>query len=842
MQEFIIKDNWFLLRAESCDEAKRKAYKIDIENETDGWISIKKMPAQVQDVITDYGEKDKLWLPGKVEEYKWIAESDWLYKTKFSIEHISNKRVFINFLGLDTVADIYLNGKLMLETSDMYIPHIVDVSDQLQEENLLVIHFHSPYEYIDSLKMPLEWEGKFPKHYLLRKMPHDYGTYLGPNPYFTRIGVFRDVIVEIYDSISIDYVDVNTKLSDDYQNAVIQISASGVSTQRDVKLKALLYDPNNTLISSQEKMSKVSSQYCIDFNFNISKPQLWWPRNAGNQNLYEVILHVYDQESNISIQSIRKQIGIRNISVDETLKFYINGRHIKLWGACIAPIDHTTLCWNQERVNTLLDMAEHSNMNTLRVWAECGPLEDEFYQEADRRGLVIWQDFWTNDMLPNSEYYKTIFEKEVTYQVKRLKHHACIALWCGGNESIMWHEVRDNKFDFIGFDILDEVFRNACSKYDSDRYYHINSPAFGKFPNDPANGDTHGYTSTMFVPGYKFPNFVSEDTRISAPPLKAIKRFFRKEDIWPAKYNPVFTHESEYIWPEEWNNYTAFFGWKKTGPIEKFYDVTDAQSLIYRLGAAEALYYKELIEKQRRGRPSYSKDDCRLSNGYLYWKLNDSWPQIYSSKIGYFLETYITYYVIKRAYEPVMISFDVTDHINCWIVNDSIKKIEGFLKIKLFNLENNSTKKELICSIKVDPGKSNMITRLEEFGQFTKTHILYAELIDGIGQKVARSNDIVDMERNIKFPDAKLTMEIINNEIVINTDKFAKCIHIDGISNNGDEFGWLFEDNYFDLLPFEEKHIKIITNHGIGRIFAKPYYSQYQTEVEYSQNCQKFSN
>jgi hypothetical protein len=337
-----------------------------------------------------------------------------------------------------------------------------------------------------------------------------------------------------------------------------------------------------------------------------------------------------------------------------------------------------------------------------------------------------------------------------------------------------------------------------------------------------------------FVPGYDFLNFASEDTRIAAPPLYSIKRFMKPEDIWPADYSPIYKHSDIYPYPKTWLRYTTGSSWKKTGPVELFYDATDAASLVFRLGMAEALYYQDVIERQRRGRYATDTSDHRRCGGYLVWKFNDSWPQIYSGKVDYFLEPYHVYYTLRRAYAPVMLSFDKGVYIYLWVVNDTPQTVTGTVRIQLFHLGRNVIRKEIVREVSIAPGRSKVIVRLDEAGiaSFRKEHILYANLTDQSGQIIAEAHCLGDIERRVTFPDARLNVKVRDGVLVIKSDKYAHSVTLEG-NANGDEFSWFFEDNYFELMPRQEKIVRVLGDHRRGLVTVKAWYSPHIAKVEW---------
>jgi hypothetical protein len=531
----------------------------------------------------------------------------------------------------------------------------------------------------------------------------------------------------------------------------------------------------------------------------------------------------------------RRTVGFRRVTMPEPLHFEVNGVPVRLWGGNWVSPDWVTTVWNPDKVERLFEIAENAHFNAFRVWGVVEAPHDDFYEQADRRGFLLWQDFTALPLLPD-EVSRAICREQAAHLIARLKHHPSILIWCGGNEAAMWNEC---EFGGPGGEWPGRVpaeldVGQVCEELDAARFYLPNSPYHGIDANDPKHWDTHGYTNVWYVPGYDDLVFASEDTRIAAPPLRSLKRFFAPGDLWPEDYSPAYTHGNEHPWPESWMRYTTSLSWRKTGPVEQFYDATSPAELVYRLGMAESLYYRDTIERQRRGRPAGEDADRRTCGGYLVWKYNDSWPQIYSGKVDYFLEPYIPYYAIRRAYAPLLLSFEVGAYVWLWAVNDTTTPVAGQVTIQLFHLHENAVKQEIVRQVQVGPGQSAVVVRLDQagIGTFHRDHVFHACLRDAEGRVIARAHALADIERRIVFPDARLDVQVVDGALVIAADRFARSVVLEGDAD-GDEFGWVFEDNWFDLLPAETKIVRVLGPHERGQITARAWYASHTTTVDW---------
>jgi hypothetical protein len=504
------------------------------------------------------------------------------------------------------------------------------------------------------------------------------------------------------------------------------------------------------------------------------------------------------------------QTGFRRIDSPEPYRFVVNGKRITLMGGNFGPLDMATLCWDRDRMNRLFDLAENAFFNVMRMWGETGPSDDHFYEECDRRGILVWRDLCNSGLIPEDGKYAAYRLREAEYQIPHLMAHPCVLVWCGNNESYLWASRKtlgDGRY--IGRRTMLKL-KEICRRFDPDRHFVESSPSLGAFPNDPRGGNTHGYTNMWFVPGYDYLRFATEDTRISAPGLKSLRRFMRPEEIWPEGSSLLHVYGKTLPWPDSWQFYTTSLGERKVGPIEEFYDADGPEALVYRLGAASGAHYRRAIETFRRGRPSDRQDEPRNGSGYLVWKFNDSWPEIYSAKVDYFLEPYMAYYYIRRAYAPLAVMFDIGSFVHAWVANDTPERFDGTLRVCLHDMQKGETIARTERAVSVEAGESKCIVRLDEFAQFDRGCVLSAELFDAMGDLAASATDFAEMERRLVFPDARLSLSFDGGELSIASDAFARCVELSGRSADGDPFGWVFEDNYFDLMPGAAKKVRLL--------------------------------
>jgi beta-mannosidase len=784
----------------------------------EGWLDAGLMPATVHDILLRLGKIEAPWLPYGTEKCFWVGQQDWVYAIRFSVEE-QGREAKLRFMGIENKVDVYLNGERLASHASK-LPLVVDVSGRLRAENVLVLHCHADFR-------PGQGERR------------DRGSYLGPNPAISSVGVFDQIFLETSEGHRFEEVVADAALNEALTRGTVTVDVAGVSRLDAVTLHVRLLDPDGACVGETTvPMAVMDGEFSGRGVLRINRPSLWWPRGYGDQPLYRAEVALVAQER---VQEIAyRTLGFRRTTMSEPLHFVVNGVPVFLRGGNWVTPNLMSDVWDTARVDRLFDLAENANFNAFRVWGPAEAPPNAFYEQADARGFLLWQDFTRLPMRSDSKSINACPEKARS-MIKRLKHHPSILSWCGCNEAAQWAHEDYNK-DFAdhgpwGGLAAAEAVGDVCKELDPARYYQPSSPYFGMNPNDPREGNTHGYTNMWFVPGYDYLNFASEDTRISAPVLHSLQRFMAPEDLWPEGYSTLYLHGNRRPFPATWMPYTCAESWKKTGPVEQFYDATDAGGLVHRLGMAESFYYQDTVQRQRRGRPAAEQSDRRCCGGYIVWKYNDSWPQVYSAKVDYFLEPKHVYYALRRAYAPLLLSFDFDTYLYLWAINDTREPVTGTVKVQLYHLDQNEFRKEIVHEITVPPGQSKVVVRLDQASirAFRKEHILFATLTDNSGQALARTNAFADIERRLTFPEAKLNVQVQQGMLVLTTDKFARCVTLTGDAQ-GDKFGWFFEDNYFDLLPGETKVVRILGQHAEGRITAKPWYSPHATNVEWKRS------
>lgn len=818
------------------------------------------MPRQVHEILLDH---DKIEHPAgldKARECLWVADKDWVYRTQFAApqEH-ADKKHYLVFHGLDTFVDIYLNGEHIAWNEDMFLPLRVEVTDTLQESNTLLLHFRSPQEYVKRQELDDRWSGMVAVNRLVRKPHEDYNSFNGAHPYYSTIGIFRDVELLSVDEVELTYLDIEPTVRKDLKEGQLRVNAELTGdAAAGAAVTVRLLDPSGTSLA-EETVS--AAQACggavARARFRIDEPQLWWPRGYGDQPLYRVEVAV-DVDGRPQDQADRA-FGFRYMKMNGEFDLRINHKQVKLWGVNLTPFEGLSHCTYPEKMRRTLDMAENANCVTIRAWGPGAPWPLEMFDEADRRGLLVWGEFFhTWGQYPDWDHFYEHCRREAEWYVKTLKHHPSIFMWCGGNEVYMGSEHMHKGRPLFSEELFEDIYARVCKSIDPQRYYHPNCPSFGRYANDPQYGDSHGYTHHFYISGDQYAAVLTENARTATPPMHSLKRMLGNEDLWPeGRRAPMYPRtkkeegwlqflgersieRGETILPKPWCKLTGGgdLPLGHIGPVEKYFELTDTpEGLVYRLGCGQSRFLTDCLERMRRGRPLSDPFGPRRSMGHYFWVFNSTWPKLGSHVVDYYLEPNMAYYALKRAYDPLQVSFEIGDNIVVWAVNDTPEDVHGTLVVQLRDADGPEVIEELTRRVTVPAGDSVPVTDLDEFGMMWRQNILFARLLDDEGNVLTRNHTWMtdEVHRTGPYPPAKLDLQLDGDVLEVRTDLFARCVELTG-NADGDEFGWFFEENYFDLIPGEVRRVRILGDHPAGEISAKAFFAPEATSIAWKRS------
>ena len=785
----------------------------------DEWLPAK-VPGTVHTDLMENGKIEDPFYRLNEHDVQWIDKADWEYKTTFETDEsvLRYDRVQLDFMGLDTYADVFVNGTQVLQTDNMFREWKADVKEVVKKgPNELRIVFHSPIKEgikkYDSqgFEIPVsdndlakigQVEDNKKVSIYTRKAGYHFGWDWGPR--LVTSGIWRPVYLNAWDKACIENLQiVQHEVSDEKATftAVFEIEA-------EKRSKATLSVLNNGTILASEKVQLEEGLNKYPVDFEIQNPQLWWANGLGEAHLYNITGELKTGQRTFSEET---RIGIRTLELvrekdEQGTSFYfkLNGHPVFMKGANIIPGDVFLPRVTEEKYRTTIETAKESNMNMLRVWGGGIYENDTFYDLCDENGILVWQDFmFACAMFPGDTAFLENVKQEAIDNIKRLRNHPSIALWCGNNEILAawyswgWKEKEEAKnkenADKIWqayADIFHKILPEMVEKYDPGRSYWGSSPSSGLgVPADLVNGDEHYWGVWWGKQPFETyathrARFMSEYGFQSFPELSTVKEYAEPEDF------DIFSDVMKSHQRSSIGNGTIEYYM-----LKEYKQPKDFESFLYVNHVLQAEGIKFGLEGHRRSMP--------FCMGSLYWQLNDCWPVASWSSTDFFQKWKALQYYVKKGFEPVLVSPYIDNpKFKVGIINDRLEKVNGQLNLKLMDFEGQVVwEKASLVEIQANSSGDYFNENRYEFlyRKNTRNLLFYAELVEN-GKLISRNIIFFRpfKELDVPHPNVEYTFEKKDAgfDIHLKTDKLAKNVYL----QIGNEKGF-FSDNYFDLLP-----------------------------------------
>ncbi len=732
------------------------------------------------------------------KDLQWIGEKEWIYTCTFLVEDslLEHDHVFIEFEGLDTYAEITLNGKPLLSANNMFRRWNADIKTLLRSgENTLEAMFLPPGPIEGEKRAALGYSLPGGDRVFTRKAAYHYGWDWGPR--LVTCGIWKPVKIIGWTGARItDMTARIMTLSEERARVQIEIF---VDPPHAPDAEVFLVDPVHGL----KYAGSSDSGGTFVFEFDISDPKLWWPNGLGDQPMYTFAAELSSEGTVMDTASL--SFGLRTIELvteqdeaGETFYFRVNGVPVFMKGANWIPMDSFLPRPGPGDYRRLLTAAKDANMNMLRVWGGGIYENDIFYELCDSLGILVWQDFmYACAMYPGDNKFLDNARVEAEENIRRLRHHPCLALWCGNNENDEgWHNwgwqpqySEDQRLEIWKAydDLFDVVLPEAVTIYDT-LCYHPSSPRFGRAdPRSMTEGDAHYWglwhdAEPFEILEEKVPRFMSEFGFQSLPSMKTIEMFTSPEErrldsaamLNHQKHPRGFALIRKYM--ERWYRVP-----------EKFEDYVYVSQLLQAEGMRIG------FEAQRRAMP--------YCMGTLYWQLNDCWPAISWSSIDFAGQWKALHYVAKRAFEPVLVSTAITNGmLDIYIVSDRLEEIGGWMTMKFAGFDGKVLWEKTIA-VKAPPNGSVKIFSfpIDEFLSGTaRFAVVFSAEFTCPGEKPPVAIHYFAHPKDMRLPDPAITFEIIPGNpgvtLELTSSFLAKNVflQLDGCH---------FSDNFFDILP-----------------------------------------
>lgn len=740
------------------------------------------------------------------KKVQWIENEDWDYQTTFNVSsnELKNQNIELVFEGLDTFSEIYLNGKLLQSTDNMFRKWTISVKQYLKiGGNILQVKFKSSVNEGKELAKKISFTMPESPRSFVRKAQYQFGWDWGPR--LVTAGIWKEVKLNFWNQAKLQNITIEQK------------NLTSRKAELNIKAEIVTEENGKYRISVNNKLLDIALKKgfnTVYIPYQIQNPKLWQPNGWGNPNLYDVKITLQKDKKNIDEKS--EKIGLRTVELiqekDEKGKsfyFKVNGKPMYAKGTNWIPGDSFSPRMTKEKYQKLIKDCKEANMNMIRVWGGGIYEDDEFYKACDENGILVWQDFmFAGSFYPADKNFQRNVEMEVKDQIERLQNHPSLALWCGNNEIdeaiVNWgyqKQFKYSKEDSLQVwkdykKIFHEIIPNAIQKYASrdKQIYWPSSPSIGWGHKESlTKGDSHYWgvwwgEQPFEIYNEKVPRFASEYGFQGMPSLETTKSMFSGNPDLNLQNGIIKAHEKHSRGWEIIENYMK----------RDYFVPKDFVKYNYVSQLLQARGMQIAIEAHRRAKP--------YNMGTLYWQLNDCWPVVSWSSIDYLGNWKALHYQVKRSFENLVILPEEKDEVlNFYIINDELKTFEN-VSLEFDILKFNGEKKGSAGAANSETLEANSILKfpfsLEEIIGDADRNEVFLHIMLKDEKVIAETNYFFAKPKDLKLPKPNIQIKKISaTEIEISTDVLAKDVYLMGDTH--------FSDNFFDLLPKTSKRIKL---------------------------------
>ena len=812
------------------------------------------VPGSIYSTLLNAGKMpDPYWRDNELEALK-LMEYDYVFTRTFDIEDNGADEILLICEGLDTLCDIQLNGEMIGYADNMHRLWELDITDHVKKTgNELKLTFFSPTKYIKEKQSEVFVDGSkecmrgFPH---IRKTHCMFGWDWGPR--LPDAGIWRDISIGYVSKGRLDsvYIRQNHKRQADGSGALFGSVVKDFNEKQgddssvlpdSVELDfEIYYEMNDDECDSYSMQIAVTAPCGTVYEsagepIEIVNPELWWPNGYGDQPLYGVKVTLRGEGKELDFWE--RRIGLRTMTISrekdewgESFAHNVNGIDIFAMGADYIPEDSIFSRITTAQKRSLLEDCVAANFNAIRIWGGGYYPGNDFYDICDELGLIVWQDFMFScavyELTPE---FEANIRAEMVDNVKRLRHHASLGLWCGNNELEQahydgWYEVTPKqRADYIK--MFEYIIPQILEEYDPETYYWPASASSGggfDDPNNPNRGDVHYWDVWHgFKPFSEYRKFhfryASEFGFQSFPDLKTIESFTLPEE------RNIFSRVMEM----HQRNIGA--NGKILGYMSMMYRYpNEFEHLLYasQLLQADAIRYGVEHWRRNRGR-------CM---GAIYWQLNDIWPVASWASLDYFGRWKALHYYAKRFFAPIMISChetaEMTERPFCVLEPEPIKKAA---KLSVANETMNDVPGTVRWALRdpsatiIKSGKERISVKALsslwlpefDFSDCDELSCYFSYELEVAGEIVSSGTVLFCAPKHYNFVDPELSVKRDGKFITVSAKAYAKSVEI---YSNDDDF--VLSDNYFDInansvtveiVRGDPKNLKVRSVYDIGR-------------------------
>lgn len=729
---------------------------------------------------------------------------DYVFTRTFDVDEelLAQQHIVLVCEGLDTLAEISINGTFLAKTDNMHRTWKFQAKKLLHPgKNEIQIVFRSVLRFIEDYPYEAHKKinyipcGSMKGNQLLRKAHSMFGWDWGPQT--IDAGIFRDIYLQGYSHARIEDIRIHQQHA---KNVSVQTSITLSESVPGQKLCVELSEDGADK-PLQTKLCKTNADGVAAVDFVIENPKLWWPNDYGDQPLYIVRTTLLDEDGT-SLESITRRIGLRTLTISQEkdewgneFAFCVNGVKIFTRGGNYIPDDCLYTRITEKKLDYILESCRRAHFNCVRVWGGGYYPSDAFYDLCDEKGLIVWQDLmYACNVYDVTDAFAENCRQETYDNVRRLRHHASLGLWCGNNEiESAWDHWGDFqketpylRADYIR--LFEEVLPKAVQEADGETFYWHSSPSSGGCfdnPDDANRGDTHYWDvwhgQKPFTDYRKyFFRFCSEFGFQSFPCAKTVNSFTLEDD------RNIFSRVMESHQKNDAANGKMLYYLSENLRYPK-----DLTHLLYASQVLQGMAIKYGVDHWRRNRGR-----CM---GTLYWQINDDWPAPSWSSIDYFGRWKALHYMAQKFYAPHAVSMTLEDHrCHVYFSNESFETTEYSLTLSIRDLSGNVL--ETYETKGNSPAFSAIETAVVDICSWEdqKDDVFLEAVIHTKDQKVLK-----DVETLVPYKYLNLKNPVISTEAEETNDAFILHISSDCfapfVALYFDDADVIFSDNFFHL-------------------------------------------
>ena len=791
------------------------------------------VPGDVTVALSNAGKLPKdLFYRENLKEAKWVEKKFWWYETEFTLPEKPENKLALVFNGLDLFATVYLNGEKIGETNNAFKPFRFDISDVVKcGKNVIHVEFAPTRAAVEKLhkKFPQYWSLFTPGRSLVRHAQCQFGWDWAPVA--LALGIWQDVYLEESDGAKIEDLVVEAQLDGD---CCVRMTLPLLEQQELPKgvplnnippyyatgtLHAGIYYNGKLVAEDSVKTNGVHNFICL----KVRNPKWWWPNGMGRQELYECRVTLIDEKGKIQ-DTMSRTFGFRSVKIEEkkvetdriSFTFLINGERTFIKGANWVPAHCFPGVTRKADYEYFVSRAQQANYNMLRIWGGGIYEKDWFYDECDRRGIMVWQDFANACAEPpddNQVFLRNMIE-EAEYQVKRLRNHPSVACWCGGNESSNSHRYEPEQ---PGRYLSRYYYRGVVGDLSPFTPY-IPGSSHGKsdFGQIQTSGETHWSmwprkTETTYGSYRERLKLVrtvfNGEICLQGPsPLESQLKFLDKADIWPPNKTVDFHVMNHPALPEVHPRFV-------TSQIKM------AEQIIGECDSAESFTRNAMMghAEMVREELGFYRSTKWGNSGAMLWMYNECWPCSNWANVDFYGAMKPAYWMEKTLFAPLAVTIKrVHKNYTLHLMNDTLSDAAGAVTVSLMDIFGRVYWEDKFSG----NCPANSAVEIKSYAPAkVKGANCFLRMEWTTGGTTYSANYFPQLFKDVAFEPARLNWEVKGNKIKIMAKNYARFVFIDVPLSQVRNV--TLSDNYFDLIPGETKTVEIISSKPLKKINVK---------------------